>query len=125
MIRTRRPSAHRARRPILELLEGRQLLATFTVSNTDASGNGSLAAAIASADGNKQANTIDFDSSFSTNKTITITSRLDLTDTGGKQTITGPAAGVTISGGGKVGVFNIGSGVTASLSGMTITGGSA
>ncbi len=125
MIRPRRPSARRARRPIVEPLEGRQLLATFTVSNTNASGNGSLAAAIASADGNNQANTIDFDSSFSTNQTITITSTLDLTDTGGLQTVTGPAASVTISGGGKVGVFEIGSGVTASLSGMTITGGSA
>ena len=40
------------------------------------------------------------------------------------QTITGPAAGVTISGGGNSRVFQVDSGVTAALSGLTITGGS-
>ena len=49
---------------------------------------------------------------------------LDLSDTGGTQTITGPAAGVTISGGGQSGVFQVNRGVTATLSGLTITDGS-
>ncbi len=43
----------------------------------------------------------------------------------GEPTITGPAAGVTITGGGASRVFQIDSGVMATLSGLTITGGSA
>ncbi len=63
---------------------------------------------------------------FNPAATITLSGNgLVLSNTALTTTITGPAAGVTISGGGKVGVFNIGSGVAASLSGMTITGGSA
>ena len=46
-------------------------------------------------------------------------------DTGGTQTITGPAAGVTISGGQKSRVFQVDANVTASLSGLTLTGGTA
>ena len=42
----------------------------------------------------------------------------------GTQTITGPAAGVTISGGGNSRVFQVDDGVTASISGLTISGGS-
>jgi hypothetical protein len=34
MIRTRRPSSRRARRPTLELLEARQRLDAFTVTST-------------------------------------------------------------------------------------------
>ncbi len=69
---------------------------------------------------------IVFDSTlFSTPQTITLTSgELELSDTGGAVTITGPAAGVTISGGGNSRVFEIDSGVTASISGLTISGGS-
>jgi hypothetical protein len=46
-----------------------------------------------------------------------------LTEKGGLQTITGPASGVTISGGGQSHVFEIDQGVQASLSGLTITDG--
>ena len=49
--------------------------------------------------------------------------RLDLSDTGGTQTINGPAVGVTISGGGKSGVFQVNQSVTAALSNLTITDG--
>ncbi len=71
------------------------------------------------------AETITFDpSAFAQAQTITLTrGQLELKDTGGAQTITGPAAGLTISGGGHSGVFQVDSGVTASLSGLTITGG--
>ena len=50
---------------------------------------------------------------------------LGLTDTTGTTTFTGPAAGVTISSGGGSDprVFKIGTGVSAALSGLTITGG--
>ena len=69
---------------------------------------------------------IVFDSTvFSTPQTITLAgSQLELEDTGGTQTITGPAAGVTISGGGNSRVFQLDDGVTASISGLTISGGS-
>ena len=63
---------------------------------------------------------------FGTPQTITLSGgQLELKDTGGTQTITGPAAGVTISGGGISRVFQVDGGVTASLSGLTISGGSA
>ena len=88
---------------------------------------GTLLFCITQADANKQANTIVFDSTvFSTPQTITLGgSGLQLSDTGGTQTITGPSAGVTISGGGKSGVFEVDQGVTATITGLTITDGHA
>jgi hypothetical protein len=120
-------NSSRRLRPALVELEGRRLLAMFTVSNTDASGAGTLAAAIASADTNNQANTISFEPSvFNTPQTIILGgSQLELSDTGGLQTITGPAAGVTVSGGGTSGVFQVDNGVTAAFFGLTISDGSA
>ena len=59
---------------------------------------------------------------FDTPQTITLTSgQLELS--AGTQTITGPAVGVTISGRGASRVFQIDKGVTATISGVTITGG--
>src|SRR4029077_3033435 len=43
--------------------------------------------------------------------------------TTGTEKILGPKAGVTVSGGGNSRVFQVDGGVTASISGMTITGG--
>ena len=72
------------------------------------------------------ANTIDFDSTvFNTPQTITLTGgQLELSNTSGTETITGPAAGVTVSGGGLSRVFQVDANVTASISGLTITEGS-
>ena len=57
-------------------------------------------------------------------QTIILTGgQLELNNTGGTQLITGPAAGVTVSGGGLNRVFEVDQSVTASLSGLTITGG--
>ncbi len=111
---------------MLLALEERRLLATLTVTNTDASGSGSLAAVIGEADTNYQANTIVFEqSAFSTHHTISLGgSQLRLSDASGTQTITGPAAGVTISGGGESPVIQVGGGVTTTLSGLTLSGGS-
>ncbi len=62
---------------------------------------------------------------FASRQTITLTQgQLELSNTGVTETITGPAAGVTISGGGTSGVFRLDNSVTATLSGLTITGGS-
>ena len=75
------------------------------------------------------ATAISFDkTAFATAQTITLTSgQLELgqnkpgpTET---ITITGPAPGLTVSGGGQSRVFQVDSGVTAFISGLTITGG--
>jgi hypothetical protein len=125
-LREARRRSRRLRPGLLEL-EVRKLPATFTVMNTNASGSGSLAAAVAAADANNQANTINFaQSAFSGDPDITLGgSSLDLSDTGGLQTIKAPASGVIVSGGGTSGVFQIGSGVTATLSNLSIVGGKA
>ena len=61
---------------------------------------------------------------FKTPQTITLTgTQLELSNTNGTETITGPAAGVTVSGGGLSRVFQVDGLVTASISGLTITGG--
>jgi hypothetical protein len=61
---------------------------------------------------------------FATPRTITLTNGpLELSDTGAAISITGPAGGVTISGGGLTRVFQVDAGVNASLSGLTISGG--
>jgi hypothetical protein len=63
---------------------------------------------------------------FSTSQTITLSAPLVLSETASPVTIDGPGAGlVTVSGGGTVGVFEVGSGVTATISDLTIGDGSA
>ena len=106
-------------------MEDRTLLSSFMVSNTDDSGPGSLRQAIQDANDQSGDNDITFDpTAFASAQTITLTSgQLELSDTSGTETITGPAAGVTVSGGGASRVFQVDSSVTASISGMTITGG--
>jgi hypothetical protein len=108
-------------------LEERRLLATFTVTSTlDDGSTGTLRWAITQANSTSGANTVAFDATvFSSPQTITLkSSQLELSNTGGTEMITGPAAGVTVSGGGASRVFQVDSGVTANLSGLTITGGS-
>ncbi len=116
-------------RPALEALEERVVPATFTVNSLSDNGSaGTLRYAINQANFNGQANIINFDSNvFSSHKTITLGgSVLMLTNIVGTQTITGPAAGVTISGGNQSGVFEfkgLGGSVVATVSGVTISGG--
>ena len=107
-------------------LEDRRLLSNIVVTNTASSGTGSLAWAVGQANLNGGAETITFDESvFKTAQTIDLNgSQLELSDTTGTETITGPKAGVTVNGGGLSGVFAIDPGVKASISGLTITGGS-
>ena len=92
---------------------------TYTVTNTNSSGTGSLAAAVASvdADTGTPGDTIDFASRVTgtiTPGTLTLSKNV---------TISGPGANLlTISGGGAK-IFYINSGVTASISGLTIANG--
>lgn len=62
---------HHRRRPVLEKLEDRRLLATFLVRNTLDSGPGSLRTAILDANANPGKDTIEFD--FAPNATTTVT----------------------------------------------------
>ena len=118
----------RRMRPTVLALEDRRLLSTFTVTSTLDNGSaGTLRWAVGQANSAGGAETIAFDSKvFKTPQTITLTgTQLELTDTTGTETITGPKAGVTVSGGGHSRVFQVDGGVTATISGLTITGGSA
>ena len=111
-------------RPTVAVLEDRRLLSTFTVTNNASGGAGSLPYEIGLANTAGGANTIVFGSFFNTPQTITLGgTQLELSTANGSVTITGPAAGVTVSGGGASRVFQIDGGVTASISGLTITGG--
>ena len=105
-------------------LENRLLLSAYTVLNTNDSGTGSLRDAVNQANANGGADTITFDpAAFATHQTITLTTReLDLNDIGGVSIIA-PSTGVSISGGNRRNVFMVGSGATASLTGVTITSG--
>jgi hypothetical protein len=157
----------RRRRPVLEALEGRLVLSTFTVNSladarTGSNNAGDLRYCINQdnanqANPNDGANQIVFDPTvFGTPHKITLGGGpLELEDTGGTQTITGPAAGmsisnsgngrafqvditlggvpheleapgehVTIKGSGNGCDFQVDDGVTASISGRTISGGS-
>ena len=98
-------------------------------TTTDGTGSGfgqlSLRQAINLVNAEPTADTIDFSPTvFQTPQTITLAgTELLFSDTSGATTITGPAAGVTVSGGGTSRVFDINSGVSVSMSGLAITGG--
>src|SRR5271166_4107103 len=118
----------RRMRPTLMALEDRRLLSTIVVNNptdTPVMGQIDLRQAIVQANATGGAETIIFDSTvFKTPQTITLNgTQLELSDTTGTETITGPKAGVTVNGGGNSRVFLVDPNVTASISGMTITGG--
>ena len=131
--------ASRGRRSWLpESLEGRVLLSgnptVYTVDLTSANGSGTgssgdLVYVIGQANSNSNTagSLIEFDRSvFSSPKTISLTGTLTLSETAGPEVIEGPGANlVTISGGGSVQVVTVNSGVTATISALTISGGSA
>ena len=111
--------------PFLEGLEDRTVPTTFTVTTTADSGAGSLRAAIAQANANAGvADSIVFSSLFNTAHIIALTSgQLALTDTA-RTTITGPGANLlSISGNNVSRVIEVNSGASATLTGLTITGG--
>ena len=131
--RTRRRAT--SRRPSLESLEPRVVLSAtvYTVNSTGSGAagtgtSGTLPYVISQADTNTNTDgsAIEFDPTvFSSPQSITLTATLDLSETPGLMVIEGPGADrLTISGGNAATVFTVESGVTASLSGLTISGGS-
>ena len=115
----------RARGALADDLHGR-----FPGSGTSGSGtSGTLPYVIsqANANTNTDGSEIEFDPSVFTSsspQTITLGATLALSETAGPEVIDGPGAGVvSISGGGAVGVFDVDSGVTATITGLTISGG--
>ena len=100
-----------------------------TTSDSLSPGRGallSLPEAIAFNDTAPSANIgITFDKNvFKTAQTDHLTgAQLELSNTSETETITGPKAGVTVDGGGVSRVFQVDGLVTASISGLTITGG--
>ena len=121
----------------LEALEGRQLLSgatVYTVNSTsiDNSGtgnSGTLPYVIghANIDPNPAGSDIEFDPTVfaaSSPQTITLSGTLELSESAGPEVIDGPGAtALTVSGGTAVEVFLVDSGVTATLSGLTISNG--
>src|SRR5262245_19391418 len=119
------PSSQRLRRgrsfqPRLEALEARTALSTLTVVSGADSGPGSLRDAVASA---ASGDTIVFDASLR-GATIGLTSgELNVTK---NLTILGLGAGrLTIDGGASSRLFEVGPGVSLSLSGLTLADGQA
>ena len=122
----RRRVGRRRMWPTLMALEDPRLLTGFTVLSTlDDGGDGTLRWAVGQANAHAGADTIVFDEQvFQEPRTITLGgTQLELSDATGATTITGPKAGVTIGGGGLSRIFQVDAMVTASLSGLTITGG--
>ena len=123
--RKRRPM-----QPTLLPLEDRKLLSTIVVNNptdTPVAGQIDLRQAIVQANTTGGDQTIVFDKTvFKSPQTISLDptlGQLELNDPTGTETITGPKAGVTVNAGGLSRVFEVDGGVTASISGLTITGG--
>ncbi len=126
-------------RPVVERIEDRLLLSadTFWVNSTSGGSvadpnnpdKGSLPYVVALANADPNGSVIEFDPvlfSSSSPQTILLDDTLTLSEASGQETIDGPGAGVvSISGGHAFGVFDVASGVTARISGLTITGGSA
>lgn len=105
---------------VVEALESRVLLSTSMVTNHLDTGPGSLRADVQLSNANPGPNSIR----FAVTGTIKLTSgQLEISN---DLTISGPGAdSLTVSGNNQSRVFQVDSGVTAFISGMTITGGHA
>ena len=103
--------------------------ATFTVTNTNDSGPGSLRQAVLDANAAMTADSIVFDASFQTKRTITLLTTIALSPTPADNlTITGPGASLlTITTSANISIFSNGNinapGGTVSISGLTFTQG--
>ncbi len=116
----------------VEPLEGRRLLSSVVVNSTAdtlfaaGSGSVSLRNAVATAAASTTATTITFDPKvFAAHRTITLGGTVLKLTGSHAVTITGPAAGVTVSGNAESTVLQVAVGVTAAASGLTVTDGKA
>jgi hypothetical protein len=111
-----------ARRLGIELLEDRSVPATFLVNVPGDTGTGTLRQAITDANTATGADDITFDPAL-TGQTIALASALPtITDT---LTITGPGqTALTVKGAAGNRVFQVGAGVTATITDLIVTGGS-
>ncbi len=117
-----------------ERLEDRRLLSAsiYTVNSVSDTGAGSGAVGDlryvieqANSDPNPDGSLIQFDATvFASPRTIVLSSPLELSETAGPEVIDGPGTGgVTISGNGDVEILSVDSGVTATVSGLTLANG--
>ncbi|MHB1556630.1 MAG: beta strand repeat-containing protein, partial [Isosphaeraceae bacterium] len=119
-------AARRRCRPGILALEGRRLLSTFYVTSTADDGSaGTLRSVISAASQAGVSNTIDFNlPNPGTPQTITLSQGALVLGGSANLTIQGPGAGLlTIDAAKSSRVFQVNLGVTASISGLTITGG--
>ena len=95
---------------------------TFTVTNTNNAGAGSLRQAIADSNAAAGSDTVVFNSTFNSPQTITLASVISIDPAvGDSLTITGPGQNLlTVSGNNAVPIFYLLTGDTASISGMTL-----
>jgi hypothetical protein len=116
-----RPAHHQRRQTWrVEYLEERTLLSNFSVTNINDDGSGSLRQAIIDSNGTTGPNEIDFAVGLS--GTITLTRELMIQNNA--VSIVGPGQNtLSVSGNGNSRVFEVASGISVSLTGMTITGG--
>jgi hypothetical protein len=135
--RIQRAAATSSRQILMEAIEPRVLMSTYTVTNLNVSGNGSLNAAVASAITAGGSSTINFQSNLA--GTITETTP----DSNASATGAGPAAfvinnnasitingadggsGISLSGNSAMRLFYIASGASLELDDITLTGGMA
>jgi parallel beta-helix repeat protein len=121
--RLRRQRSKAKRRSLLEKLEDRRLLATLLVTNGNDSGDGSLRAAIESANNNNQADTITFAEAVST---VSLQKTLHLRGNGQDDNtiIKGPVKITLVKGGGDDSgdVIEVDPGAFAELSKVEISG---
>ena len=114
--------------PDIGAFQTNPLVVNTTIDGTGSPfGDLSLRQAVNLANALDAAEAITFSASvFATAQTITIDgNEIVLSDTGGTESITGPSAGVTISGGGLSRIFQIDQYATATLSGLTVSDASA
>ena len=93
----------------------------------DPSGDLLWAVTEANANTNPAGSVINFDPTvFAMSQTIALSSTLDLDESAGPEVINGPGSGLlAVDGEGRVTVFDVKEGTTASISGLTVSGGSA
>jgi choice-of-anchor C domain-containing protein len=122
-----RRHSHRTRRPwLVEMLEDRTLLSTYTVQSLADSGDGTLRWAIDQANQHTGADTIN----FAVSGTILLDSAMaDLSDSTGATDVEGPgAANLTVSRNSATGtpefrIFTVQAGADVTIAGLTISGG--